>query len=267
MNNKKIIIVIFVLMTMLLSGCQKNSSEYSEFDNWYALYQYHLEDAENFKESHQGLQVNTYNWYVDIHDEEGVYLVNTSFFSKTLRDEWKKNNAYNNVPNRDIWYFVCSPNYLIDQGFEISEELIEEANNGTRIYLLPLSFSAEDFQNVADFLKETVSNRATYDTGLIPTIFNDNKDIKVVSYDNNVSLFTWPKKNEESFTDEACIYLCTPENMSYFESESLCACTYLTDTYLKFKNEYILNACLEKMPEDLVKDRLEFKTVSSLNKE
>ena len=260
-------IVLSALLAFLSVGCQKNSAAYAKYADWYVLKDYKLAMETTYEEAFDRLQVDTYRWYADIQDREGVYVVHTWFFSKALHEEWKEYGIYDNVANRDTWYFACSPNYLIDQGLQIPKELIEKANGGVRVYLLPASFSEEEFESVSAFLREDAGKNIQDGEELIPTVFNEKREIAFASYENGIPLFTWPKeKGEEAFTKEACILLCTPQNMKYFESESLCACMNLSSTYLKFKSEAVLNDCLNRMPENLVKQQLHFVSVASREK-
>ena len=56
----------------------------------------------------------------------------------------------------------------------------------------------------------------------IQTTFNKNKEFKFVEYTADSPFFTWTTDPEkELYTNNPIIYLCTPQNMTYFESEGL----------------------------------------------
>lgn len=72
--------------------------------------------------------------------------------------------------------------------------------------------------------------------GAIKTAFTENKEVKIIRYTPNGSYFTWQSDKGQPVTDDApVIYVCTSENMKYFESESLIATGI--NSYIKFINK------------------------------
>ena len=64
-------------------------------------------------------------------------------------------------------------------------------------------------------------------------------------------MFTWNiKSTNENTCDNPVIYVCTPENMTYFQSESLRATGF--DGYIKFINKTVAEKYLNK---DLLKKK------------
>ena len=84
----------------------------------------------------------------------------------------------------------------------------------------------------------------------IPTVFNSKREFAFIEYELDTGVFTWAVRNEyDSYSHDPVIYICTPQNMTYFESESLRA-TGL-DGYVKLdlpllREDYLSMAYLGK---------------------
>lgn len=192
----------------------------------------------NSKELNQGF----YDWYKDIYDDEGVYLINTVYHDDKQLDLWKQNNVYKSIPEKSFWYFAYSPNYIKEMNLEVDDNIINEAKSGTRVYLIPTSYSEDEKVKLKDWLKESATKNIQ--EGDIKTVFNKEMNIKFIEYTPKYDMFTW---NTEATYEDVCtspvIYICTPENMRYFESESLRANAF--NGYIKFENKTVAEKYLD----------------------
>lgn len=201
------------------------------------------EDADSFSGQSKQLDQNVYDWYKSIADEDGVYLINTKYYDNSSLELWKKNAVYSEIPKKPFWYAAFSPNYIENLGFDVSEDVISAAKNGTRIYLIPDTMSEEEQKKLNGWLKEAKVSEIS--AGDIETTFNEKQEIEFVTYTPKEKIFTWATEdNEQTEVSSPVIYICTPENMSYFESESLKAIGI--NGYIKFQNEEIKNMYTSK---------------------
>ncbi|WP_321971660.1 hypothetical protein [Paratractidigestivibacter sp.] len=157
-----------------------------------------------------------YAWYAEHEHDEGVYFINTKLFKETTI------KAYGgpDMTIKPFWYLAASPSYLEQIGVDIPDELVQEAEQGTRVYLLPESLSASETEQMKDLL---VAARKPLDSNIV-TRFMENPTYEFASYDAGKELFTWPTDAEAPVTSDGfVIALITANNMVYFESESLTA--------------------------------------------
>lgn len=204
------------------------------------------EDEGSFAGRSKQLDQDLFDWYRAIHKRDGVYLVKTNYYDEELLDFWKENGLYAAVPQEAFWYFAVSESYLREIGLSVDQKLIEAAESGSRIYLIPEQFSPEQKSAMQLWLSEFCVRGIR--EGDIDTVFNGEQNIVFEEYECDQELFTWASESTQDLTScMPVIYLCTPENMTYFESESLRAVGL--DGYLKFKNEQISRECLQLVPE------------------
>lgn len=184
-----------------------------------------------------------YNWYKEIYENEGVFLINTTYHDNKQLHLWKKNKIYKDIPKKPFWYFACSENYIKYMNLNIDKDVLNDAKSGTRVYLIPKSYTEDEKVSLENWLKESSTRRPT--EGDISTTFNKEKKVKFVEYNDNNKLFAWNINPVfENVINNPVIYICTPENMSYFESESLRATGF--NGYIKFKNRSIAEKYLNK---------------------
>lgn len=249
MKNKKrlflagIWIALAVLVLLLSVMCKNNKSIIDiKVPDYYSLSEFYFDG--DFNEFYR----DSYDWYQSIEDKEGVYIVNTSFYDYEVLNGWKENKVYHSVPDKAFWYFTVSPSYLKQMGIEISAKEISDAQNGTRLYLIPDTLSENESEIMISFLKEDAIEKA--DTSNIQTVFTVKQDVRIIKYTPNKAYFTWPCDRGQAVTDKApVIYVCTSENMKYFENESLIS-TGL-DSYVKFADgdivrKYTENSIMKK---------------------
>lgn len=250
---KKILYVIGIIayavvsIAIVFSGCKvdgpmeeivKNKKISKRWDN---VSEYQVlksisvgEDGNTFSGQSNELNQNVFDWYKSIASEEGVYLINTLYYDSSTLQGWKVYKSFENVPMNPFWYFTLSPNYIEKLGIDVDEECLSNAINGTRTYLVPSTMTEQEKEKMMAWLKEF--SEKNIKEGDIETTFNKNRDINMITYTPTEQLFTWAVNEQDSIeVQDPVIYICTPENMKYFESESLKTSGF--DGYIKFINE------------------------------
>lgn len=200
-------------------------------------------DQSSISGNSKDLDQSFYDWYKDMSNDEGVYLIKTTYYNNEVLNIWKQNNVYENIPENPFWYFVYSPNYIEYMNLNVDINILDEAKSGTRVYLIPESYSETEKVNLKNWLTETSTKRMQQDG--ISTIFNKEGKIKFLEYTPKDNMFTWNVESAyENTSNNPVIYICTPENMTYFESESLRANGF--DGYVKFENKKVAEKHLDK---------------------
>ena len=226
------IVLILVVAPALLSSCKNNETKIGvAVPDYYAISEFYFDDDfGDFKEFYQ----DTYNWYKSIEDKDGVYLAHNACFDDDVLQAWRDYNVYDSVPDNAFWYFTVSPSYLKQMGVDVNAGEIEEAKNGVRLYLVPDTMADGEAKSMESFLKENAVYSASDSD--IKTTFTENLEILIIKYMPNEKYFTFPSAQGEELEAAApVIYICTSENMKYFESESLIATG--VDSYIKFIDE------------------------------
>lgn len=216
--------------------------QWNEVENYCILSNINVgKDQESYSGQSNKLADDIFNWYSDICNIDGVYLINTTFYNDDILDQWRNYNIYTSIPTNSFWYFAMSPNYLNESITNVSTDVIEEAITGTMVYLIPSSYSDSEKENIKNWLKEsTLQGMSDAD---IETTFKQKRQFKFITYDIDDEYFTWATNaNEKSNCINPIIYICTPENTTYFENESFRAKGF--DGYIKFKNKDIASKCL-----------------------
>lgn len=198
-------------------------------------------DQSSFSGNSKEFDQNLYDWYKGMYEEDGVYLINTTYFDNEVLKVWKENKVYDNIPETPFWYFLYSPNYIEAMGLNIDSNIINEAKSGIRVYLIPKSYSENEKVKLKNWLTES----STKGEGRISTVFNKEKNVKIIEYTSKDNMFTWnTKATYKNTCNNPVIYICTPENMTYFESESLRANAF--NGYIKFANKTAAEKHLDK---------------------
>lgn len=199
-------------------------------------------DESSFAGTSKELDQDIFDWYKEIHKENGVYLVQTTYYDQEILDSWRRNEIYTTVPKDAFWYFTFSESYIRKIGINISNEILQDAENGTRVYLIPSGMTEEEKETMKSWLEE--SSVSGIKEGDIETVFNTNQETEFVEYEHSDELFTWvTSSTEESVCMMPVIYICTPENMTYFESESIRAIGL--DGYIKFEDKDVAEKYLD----------------------
>ncbi|URZ04472.1 hypothetical protein [Clostridium felsineum] len=200
-------------------------------------------DQSSISGNSEALNQSFYDWYKGISDDNGVYLINTTYYDNKILNDWKQSGLYKNVPEDSFWYFAYSPNYIKSLNLKVDNGIINEAKAGTRVYLIPKTYSENEKVSLKNYLKE--SSIQNIHEGDISTVFGKEKNFKFIEYMPKDKMFTW---NTDSKYKNNCtnpvIYICTPENMTFFESESLRANDF--NGYIKFRNKAVAEKHLNK---------------------
>ncbi|WP_125981124.1 hypothetical protein [Bifidobacterium goeldii] len=171
-----------------------------------------------------------YDWYTSIEGKDGVYIANTRHFNTGLLAQWK--GLYEQVPEQAFWYFIASPNYLNDQGFDLDPDTAARAEAGERMFLIPDTMDSAEQERMRGYLTETSMKYKDW-TSSIHTTFMDAGKIGFATYHPSTPLFTWSDDlSQPAETTDPVILVATGADMTPFEAESLGA-TGLTNSYVK----------------------------------
>lgn len=197
---------------------------WSEYEGWSVVQDFRF-DGERFIGNPMGLSEDMYAWYAEHEHDEGVYLAKADYYQEASIQAY----IGSDVTLDPFWYLAASPSYLEEIGVEVSDELIEKAEQGVRVYLIPDSLDASEEGETEEFL---VASRKVYDSDIV-TSFMENPEYEFVSYDASEELFTWSTESDLPTTSSGfVIAIVTAENMVPFESESLTA-SGLDNSYVK----------------------------------
>lgn len=260
-KKEKIIIAILTIaviaaaLAMAVKGKTDKPNNNITVTDYYSLSSFRFDG--NFNEFYK----DGYDWYKSIENESGVYLVNTACYNNDILSIWKENKIYESVPDIVFRYYTVSPSYLKQMNINLNSNEINDAVNGTRLYLIPDTLSQNEADQISSFLKEDALKNA--DKSTVKTPFTDKQKIKIISYTPTDRYFTFPSDKGEAVTDNApIIYVCTSANMTYFEYESLIATG--VDSYIKFDSKDIMKSCTNRS--ELKKYHLQFKKMSDIYK-
>lgn len=162
-------------------------------------------------------------WYRSVEREDGVMLCNSQFYDKELLESWQSNGIYENVPDEGFTYAAVSPSYLDETGVKPLDGSLDKAWEGVRLYLLPDTLDDGETEKMRAFLNEDAQKDADY--GGITNGFTERREVAFLEYapeDKNAPVY----------------YVCTTENMTSFESESLIATG--EDGYIRLRDESVL---------------------------
>lgn len=174
-----------------------------------------------------------FGWYRTIERRNGALLINTQFYDRDILDGWNAEGVYTNVPEQEFLYCAASPSYLDEIAVKPLDGSIDAAWDGVRLYLLPNTLDDSAAETLKAFLTEDAQKEA--DRGGIKNGFTERCEIRFLEYAPE-SYYTWRSETAQPALDSAPVfYVCTTENMTSFEIESLIATG--TDGYIKFKDE------------------------------
>lgn len=185
--------------------------------DFYALEKFFFEgDFDEFR-------ADMLRWYRSVEHEDGVMLYNAQLYDKEILDIWQSNNVYENIPDEGFRYAAASPSYLDEIGVKPLDGGLDKAWDGVRLYLLPNTLDDNAAEKMRAFLTEDAQKHAGY--GGITNGFTKRREFAFLEY--------------AAENDTAPVYyVCTAENMTSFESESLIATG--EDSYIKLRDESVL---------------------------
>lgn len=207
----------------LYANLARTRSAWSEYEGWYVVRDFTLGDN-HFSGNPMNFAKEMYDWYAEHEHDDGVYLV------KASRYEAVSMQAYTGADSalEPFWYLAASPSYLEEIGLDVPADLIEKAERGACVCLLPESLSASEAEEMKEFF---VASRRVYDSDIV-TAFMENPEYEFATYDASEELFTWSTDSELPTTSSGFVVaILTAENMVPFESESLVA-TGLENSYV-----------------------------------
>lgn len=111
-------------------------------------------DQSSITGNSKGLDQSLYDWYKGMYDDNGVYLIETEYYDNKQLDGWKQNNVYENIPESPFWYFSYSPNYIKSLNLNVDSSIINEAKSGTRVYMIPKSYSENEKVKLKNWFTE-----------------------------------------------------------------------------------------------------------------
>lgn len=223
------------------------SSNASLSQRWETVSQYQLlseisigEDAESFSGNSKELDQNLYAWYSSIADKSGVYLIQTEYYNEDILKTWNSNQTYNEIPDNPFWLFTISPNYLETIGIQIDESALTSAKDGARLYLIPAGMGVKEKEQISKWLQE--KDTKSISDGDIQTTFTKQHSFLFIEYESKDKLFTWTTDDKNSTEVKSpVVYIATPQNMKYTETESLKASGF--NGYIKFADKQSAMAC------------------------
>lgn len=192
------------------------------------------DDQSSINRQSTQLYQDYYHWYQSIEGKPGVYLCNTRFYGEDLLAAYRRDRTYDAVPEKAFWCFAVSPNYIRDQGVQVDEALVQEAEEGKRVYLIPDSYSETEKAAMIAWLKENSLRKLEGD---IKTPFMEKPLFDFVDYSCDQDLFNWSTDTSMSNrTRDPVIYIAHTNNMTWVENESLSA-VGLANSYIKLNAE------------------------------
>lgn len=252
--------IIFNILMIL--GCIYIDGPYREIQKnteiakkWNEVSDYHIlksltigNDQSSFNNQSKQFYTDVYNWYKSIADDEGTYIINTTYFSDSMLKDYKANKLYASIPNKPLWVFRISPTYFKKLGINVDENAIAMAKQGHRVYLIPDNIDKNENEIIQNWVKEKDTKSIRDDD--IETVFNKEKEFNFVKYHSDNSFFSWDTDLKKSINvKNPVILLVTPENMIFKESESLSA-KGLVSSYIKLDenavNKYLNSNYLAK---------------------
>lgn len=239
------LVVYIIFNILMIYGCIYIDGPYREMqkntkiaNKWNEVSDYHIlksvsigNDQSSFNHQSKDFHIDLYNWYKSISDDNGVYIINSTYFSDNLLKGYKANKLYTSIPNESLWIFKMSYTYLNKIGLNIDEKIIARAKQGHRVYLIPDSLSKNENETIQNWLKEKDTKNIREDD--IATVFNQEKNFDFINYHFDKELFSWDTNLDGDINvKNPIILIVTPNNMIFRESESLFA-KGLKSSYIK----------------------------------
>ena len=115
-----------------------------------------------------------------------------------------------------------------------SESALARAKEGARLYLIPAGMNEEEKEQVSKWVQE--KDTKSISDGDIQTAFTQQPSFLFIEYESKEKLFTWTTDDKNSTeVNSPVIYIATPQNMKYTETESLKATGF--NGYIKFADK------------------------------
>ena len=206
-------------------------TRWAEYSNLEVLYKEQVGDnASSFSGQGGEHAKEYYDWYQSIEGKDGVYLVNTTYYNTDTLRVWREGQVYKHTPTAPYWEMIASPNYLAKYGPSVDQNLIHQAQTGTRVYLIPDTLTSANRENLEGYLHDySVTDRESP----ISTAFGQHERVVFVTYSPSKEMFLWNDDTSlPNVSSDPIILVSTTQNMIPMESESLWA-NGLTNSYIK----------------------------------
>lgn len=214
----------------MYANLARTRTTWSEYEDWYVVRDFEL-NGSPLTGNPMDYSEDLYAWYAKHEHDEGVYLANVSRYEEATIDAYTEGSS--DSKPEPFWYLAASPSYLRKVGIGLPGDVIERAEQGVRVYLLPESLDASEAEAMQRLL---VASRGSVDSNIVTT-FMKSPTYEFVPYDGSKELFTWSTDSGRPVTaGNFVIAVVTAENMVPFESESLVA-SGLENGYVKLDEQ------------------------------
>lgn len=193
-----------------------------------------------FSDTGSDLNRGAYRLYKELEGKQGAYLVSSDYHSPAWLKDAKSYNYYKSLPNQPFWLMTLSPNYLRKINFKVSNQAVELAKNGVRVYLVSDDIAID---KAGAYLKEAAQDGIS--KADIQTTFVKERKFKFIKYHPKKELFTWngnpayPTNSKNSI-----ILISTSANMNYVEIGNLLVSGL--GSSLKFANQKVRKRLVTK---------------------
>ena len=208
----------------MFEDLSRTRTTWQSYKDWYVVRDLCIGDT-HYSGDPMKFNKDMYDWYVKHEHDDGVYLAHASMYQEATIQ------AYTNQDTtlKPFWYLAASPSYLKQLGVSVPNNLVEQAERGTRVYFFSESMNTKEMK---DFL---IASDRVSDSNIV-TSFMKNPNYSFSSYDSSKELFTWSTDPALPTTsNDFVIALVTSNNMIPFESESLL--TTGLDEYVKLNEQ------------------------------
>ncbi|MCM1165928.1 MAG: hypothetical protein NC299_08380 [Lachnospiraceae bacterium] len=225
------VLIVFAAAALVMRG--KGADERYVLESWF------------FEGDLGEFRADMLRWYGSVERGGDVMLFNETVYDREILDVWRANGVYENVPGEEFTYIAASPAYLAEAGVRPLDGSVDAAWEGVRLYLLPNTLEESAAERLRAFLAEDALKNA--ERGGISNGFTERRETAFLEYA--------PENG-----GAAVYYVCTTENMTSFESESLIATG--GDSYIMLKDGGVLDSL--KTEPVFVKYKLKFAKESDI---
>lgn len=216
----------------MYSNLLSTQENWSVYKDWYIV-RNHVSQGNFFNGRPMDKSKELFDWYKDHEHDKGVYIAHVNQIGEATLNAYEVNSSI--LKPFDV--LIASPSYLKEIGVALTDEQVKKAENGTRIYLVPNSYSEEQ----KSLLRELVARSDKIFESDIVTPYMQNPSSEFIEYDASGGFFTWSTNiDSPSISTNVVIKVVTSNNMVPTESESLVA-TGLDNSYIKLSPEAAAN--------------------------
>lgn len=192
----------------------------------------------SLSDSSSQIYKDIWNFYHDIANEKGVYLISSFYGSH----EWLSDRyLYKSMPTRPFTILTASPNYLDRIDFPINRVALKQAQQGKRVFYVPDTYSSTQRSKLKIFLKDMLTEDISKSD--VQTTFTKKQQVSLFTYHNNKDIFLWNNNVDEPTHDKMpIISIVTPENMTFVDIGNIQVAGL--ESNLKFENKDIAKKIL-----------------------